>query len=49
MVSGPMLSAWLTPPIIPLLKIHVFNITNPDKVSIKLLKSMSALTFVLKH
>ena len=36
MISGPMLSAWLTPPIIPLLKIHVFNITNPDQVLIKL-------------
>merc|ERR1719412_1191190 len=32
LVSGPMLSAWLTPPIIPLLKIHVFNITNPEQV-----------------
>ena len=36
MISGPMLAAWLTPPIVPLLKIHVFNITNPDQVSIKL-------------
>lgn len=27
-----MLSAWLTPPILPLLKIYVFNITNPEQV-----------------
>ena len=27
-----MLSAWLTPPVLPLLKIYVFNITNPEEV-----------------
>jgi len=32
LVSGPMLSAWLTPPVLPLLKIYVFNITNPHQV-----------------
>ena len=30
--AGPMLSAWLTPPIVPLLKVYVFNITNPAQV-----------------
>ena len=27
-----MLSAWLNPPIEPLLKLYVFNITNPQEV-----------------
>ena len=29
---GPMLSAWLKPPIKPLMKLYVFNITNPQEV-----------------
>jgi len=31
-VGGPMFSAWLTPPIVPLLKVYVFNITNGAQV-----------------
>ena len=27
-----MLSAWLNPPIEPLMKVYVFNITNPQEV-----------------
>ena len=30
--GGPMFSAWLTPPLTPLLRLHVFNITNPAAV-----------------
>ena len=32
LASGPMLSAWLNPPIEPLMKLYVFNITNPREV-----------------
>jgi len=35
-----MLSAWLTPPIVPLLKVYVFNITNPTEV----LKGLDPIT-----
>ena len=31
-LSGPMFSAWLTPPIVPHLSVYVFNITNPEEV-----------------
>ena len=31
-LSGPMLTAWLTPPIVPILKVYLFNITNPAQV-----------------
>lgn len=31
-VGGPMFTAWLTPPIVPLLKVYVFNITNGAQV-----------------
>ena len=27
-----MLAAWLTPPIVPILKVYLFNITNPAQV-----------------
>ena len=27
-----MLTAWLTPPIVPILKVYLFNITNPAQV-----------------
>ena len=30
--AGPMFQAWFTPPIVPLLKVYVFNITNKDEV-----------------
>lgn len=30
--GGPMFTAWFTPPILPNLNIHVFNITNPEEV-----------------
>jgi len=30
--GGPMFQAWFTPPIVPLLKVYVFNITNKDEV-----------------
>ena len=32
--SGPMFSAWLNPPIEPLLRLYVFNITNPEEVGV---------------
>ena len=27
-----MLAAWLTPPIVPIMKVYLFNITNPSQV-----------------
>ena len=35
-----MLAAWLTPPIVPLLNVYVFNITNPQDV----LKGLDPIT-----
>jgi len=32
LAGGPMLAAWLTPPIVPILKVYLFNITNPAEV-----------------
>ena len=37
-ISGPMLAAWLTPPIVPILKVYLFNITNPSQVLKKIYK-----------
>jgi len=35
--TGPMLTAWLDPPVVPQLHIHLFNITNPQEVLVHLL------------
>jgi hypothetical protein len=32
-IAGPMLTAWLDPPIVPHLQIYLFNITNPEEVT----------------